>query len=188
MSKTDTQSTQVVLFGRFSFLNFHAPKAAPGSDKPKYSVCLLMSKKDTKTAADAEAAINAALTAKFGAKIPKGLKMPIRDGDKPEDNKKDRAEMKGHWYVNATSFDKPGFVDKDRKPIMEKEEIYSGMYGYIQVNFYYFDKGMNKGIACGLNNCMKVKDGENLTGREDAENAFADVDVSFADDNNSDLD
>lgn len=184
--KTETQSTQVILSGRFSYLNYHEPKAAPGAPKPKYSVCLLIPKTDVKEKQKADAAINAALAAKFGTKVPQGLKMPVRDGDDPKDNPKNREEMKGHWFINCTSFDKPGIVDKDRNPIIEKSEIYSGMFGRVQVNFYYFDVGTNKGIACGLNNLQKVKDGENLTGRQKAEEAFAD-DAVF-DDVDNDLD
>lgn len=178
-----TQSTQVIIGpARFSYLNYHEPKAAPGAPKAKYSVCLLIPKKDKDLKTRIDAAINAALIAKFGTKIPKGLKMPVRDGDEEKEDE----NYKGMWFINATSFDKPGMVDKDRKPILEKEEIYSGMYGYAAVNFYYFDASGNKGIACGLNNLMKLKDGENLTGRKKAEDEFADVDVSF--DEDTDLD
>ena len=182
----EAQSTQTILSGRFSYLNFHEPKAAPGSPKPKYSVCLLLDKSKPEEKAKAEAAIKAALVTKFGTKVPPGLKMPIRDGDDPRDNAKGRDEMKGHWFINCTSFDKPGIIDRDRNPILKREEIYSGMYGRVQVNFYYFDVGTNKGIACGLNNLQKIKDGENLSGRQKAEDAFAD-DAVF-DDGDNDLD
>ena len=38
-------------------------------------------------------------------------------------------------------------------------EVYSGVYGRASINFYAFNSNGNKGIACGLNNLQKIRDG-----------------------------
>ena len=53
-------------------------------------------------------------------------------------------------------------------------EVYSGVYGRASINFYAFNSNGNKGIACGLNNLQKLRDGEPLGGRSRAEDDFAD--------------
>ena len=50
------------------------------------------------------------------------------------------------------------------------------MYGRASINFYAFNSNGNKGIACGLNNLQKIKDGEHLGGKMSAEDDFADGD------------
>lgn len=59
-----------------------------------------------------------------------------------------------------------------------QSEIYSGVYGRVSISFYAFNSNGNKGIACGLNNLQKIKDGEPLGGHTSAEADFA----SLADD------
>lgn len=57
---------------------------------------------------------------------------------------------------------------------MDQDEVYSGCYARVSINFYAFNTNGNKGIACGLNNLQKVRDGEPLGGRSSAENDFDD--------------
>lgn len=40
-----------------------------------------------------------------------------------------------------------------------------GVYGRASINFYAFNSNGNKGIACGLNNLQKIRDGEPLGGK-----------------------
>ena len=47
------------------------------------------------------------------------------------------------------------------------------MYGRASINLYAFNSNGNKGIACGLNNLQKIKDGESLGGKSRAEDDFA---------------
>ena len=42
-----------------------------------------------------------------------------------------------------------------------------------QVHIYAFNSNGNKGIACGLNNLQKIKDGEHLDGKSRAEDDFS---------------
>ena len=64
-------------------------------------------------------------------------------------------------------------VDRDRNPIMERSEIYSGIYARFSINFYAFNSNGNRGIACGLNNVQKLSDGTPLGGKSRAEDDFA---------------
>jgi hypothetical protein len=148
---------------RFSYVHVFEPQAAEGSDKEKYSVSIIIPKEDKKTLDKIDKAIELALEngkAKFGGKIPKGLKMPLRDGDEERDDE----AYAGSMFLSANSMIKPGIVDENLDPIMDKDEFYSGCYGRASINFYAFNVGGNKGIACGLNNLQKLEDGERLGG------------------------
>ncbi|HER7947796.1 TPA: DUF2815 family protein, partial [Streptococcus pyogenes] len=68
---------------------------------------------------------------------------------------------------------KPGVVDGNRQEIIDTSELYSGIYGRASITFYAFNSNGNKGIACGLNNLQKLRDGEPLGGRTRAEDDFA---------------
>ncbi|MNH47869.1 hypothetical protein D3C79_1113270 [compost metagenome] len=62
--------------------------------------------------------------------------------------------------------------------------MYSGCFARVSVNFYLFDTNGNKGVAAGLNNIVKVQDGEPLAGRASVQSDFADeeFDDDFGDD------
>jgi len=60
------------------------------------------------------------------------------------------------------------------QPILTRSEVYSGVYGRASINFYAFNSNGNRGIACGLNNLQKIRDGEPLGSRTSAEDDFAD--------------
>ena len=83
--------------------------------------------------------------------------------------------------MNANSTTAPGIVDADRQPILDRSEVYSGCYGRVSITFYAFNSNGNKGIACGLNNLQKIRDGEPLDGHTRAEDDFADDDDDFLD-------
>lgn len=82
----------------------------------------------------------------------------------------------GCYFINANSATKPGVVDADCQPILDTSELYSGIYGRASINFYAFNTNGNKGIACGLNNLQKLRDGEPLGGKSRAEDDFSDMD------------
>ncbi|HNZ49853.1 MAG TPA: DUF2815 family protein, partial [Candidatus Hydrogenedentes bacterium] len=79
----------------------------------------------------------------------------------------------GCWFVNANNTAAPGIVDADRQPILDRSEVYSGVYGRASISFYAFNSSGNKGIACSLNNLQKIADGEPLGGHASAEADFA---------------
>ena len=118
-----------------------------------------------------------AIVSKWGGKEPKKLDMPLRDGDEKDDENYD-----GHLFVNAKSNTRPGIVDRKKVPIVDEEEVYSGVWAVVSVTFFGYDKNGNKGVACGLNNIMKFKDDEHFGGRVSAESDFGDVDFGDDDD------
>ena len=178
---TQKSNTKVVTgIVRLSYEHVWEPASINGSN-PKYSVSLIIPKSDTKTIAAINAAVDAAIkegVTKFGGKVPpKGaLKLPLRDGDAERDDE----AYKGAYFVNANSTTAPQIVDKAVQPILDRAEVYSGCYARVSINFYAFNTNGNKGIACGLGNIQKVRDGEPLSGRTSAADDFAtDLDDDF---------
>ena len=98
------------------------------------------------------------------------IKTPLRDGDieRPDD-----PAYAGAYFINANATTAPGMVDADRNAIISRSEVYSGVYGRASISFYAFNSNGNKGIACGLNNLQKIRDGEPLGSRASAESDFA---------------
>jgi hypothetical protein len=171
---------------RLSYANIWQAKSINGGT-PKFSTSVLIPKSDTGTIARVKKAIQAAYEegeSKLkgnGKSVPPlaTLKTPMRDGDleRPDD-----PAYEGHWFVNANSSTAPGVVDINRQPIIDTSEIYSGVYARVSLSFYAFNSNGNKGIACGLQNIQKVRDGESLGGRTKAEDDFNDGYQSDADD------
>lgn len=162
---------------RWSYANVWQPKSINGGT-PKYSISLIIPKTDTATIEKIKSAIQAAYEegeSKLkgnGKSVPalSVLKTPLRDGDieRPDDE-----VYANSYFVNANSPTAPGIVDADRNPILDTSEVYSGVYGRASISFYAFNSNGNRGIACGLNNLQKIKDGEPLGGRTRAEDDFA---------------
>ncbi len=168
---------------RWSYANVWDPKSINGGT-PKFSVSLIVPKSDIATVKKIEAAIQAAYEegeSKLkgnGKSVPslKVLKTPLRDGnlERPDD-----PAYANSYFINANSATAPGIVDADRQPILERSEVYSGVYGRASINFYAFNSNGNKGIACGLNNLQKIADGEPLGGKSRAEDDFATEEDDF---------
>lgn len=160
---------------RFSYCSVWEPKSINGGD-PRYSVSLLIPKSDKDTVAKIRAAIEAAyhegesrLKGKGSLPPLSALKTPLRDGDteRPDD-----PAYAGCWFLNANSTRPVGIVDAACKPILDRSEFYSGCYGRASITFFAFNTNGNRGIACGLNNLQKLRDGESLGGSASAEADF----------------
>ena len=100
------------------------------------------------------------------------IKLPLRDGDveRPDDE-----AYADSYFVNANSATAPGIVDADVNPILDRSEVFSGVYGRASITFYAFNSIGNRGIACGLNNLQKIRDGKPLGSRASAESDFGDL-------------
>ena len=180
MSANHKNPTKVVTgVVRLSYANVWEPASINGSN-PKYSVSLIIPKSDTKTIEKIRAAIQAAYEEGQGKlkgnskSVPAltSIKTPLRDGDleRPDDE-----AYANSYFVNANSITAPGIVDAACQPIMEHSEIYSGVYGRASITFYAFATKTSRGIACGLQNIQKIRDGEPLGGHSRAEDDFATV-------------
>jgi len=163
---------------RLSYANIWQAKSINGG-APKFSTSVIIPKSDTVTVSKIKAAIQAAYEEGQGKLKGNGktvpplstLKTPLRDGDveRPDDE-----AYKGCWFVNANSNTAPGVVDIHCQPIYDTSEIYSGVYARVSLSFYAFNSNGNKGVACGLQNIQKIKDGESLGGKAKAEDDFND--------------
>ena len=158
----------------------HAIKpAVPLSGNPddaKYSVSVIIPK-DNPQLAEIKAAIAEATeegkSAKFGGKVPANLRTPLRDGDtdRPDDPAYSNA-----YFINATSKNAPGILEPTKERMTDETHLYSGCFAHVAVNFYAYNAAGNKGIAAGLNNLMKTRDGDHLSGAASAESDFAGFD------------
>lgn len=152
---------------RLSYANVWTPRAANEGSEPKYSASIIIPKADTATVDAIKKAIEVAIqegVGKFGGKIPPRttLKLPLRDGD---EERPDDEAYKNAYFLNATSKLAPGIVDKHVQPILDHSEVYSGVYARVSLNFYAFNTSGNRGVACGLGNIQKIRDGEPLGGK-----------------------
>ena len=162
---------------RLSYANLWEPKSINGG-APKYSVSIIIPKSDTRTIGKVKAAIEAAYRegeTKLkgnGKTVPalSALKTPLRDGDTERPDDEAYADS---YFINANSATAPGIVDSACETILERSQLYSGVYARASVNFFAFNSNGNKGIACGLNNIQKLRDGDPLGGKSRAEDDFA---------------
>ena len=175
---------------RLSYVQIFSKRSFTEGTDAKYSLCVLVPKKDTKTLKKIQAAMKAAaeegISTKFNGKKPSNLHMPLRDGD--EERADEAPEYKGMYFFNCKSDRKPGIVDKDRNEILDPDEVYSGCWGRVSVNFYPYSVNGNKGVAVGLNNVQKLKDDQRLGGAAaSAEDDFND-DFEFSEDEDFSID
>ena len=173
MAKVVTKKKNPV---RLSYVNVFKPRQIEGSD-PKYSVCIMFPKTDKvlkKLFDDAIKQTAVDDVAKWGGKVPANLKTPIHDGD---EDRPDRPEFRGMWYFNASSTRPPQVLDEYKTEMLDPNELYSGCWARVSVNFSGYNNSGNKGIGAYINNIMKLRDdvrlgGTSATGEED----FADDD------------
>lgn len=168
---SNNNPNKVIIPCRFSYLHCWEPDSVNGGE-PKYSVSAIIPKSDTATVNAIHAAIENAKKeslSKWGGKIPANLKNPLRDGDvdRPEDE-----AYAGCYFLNANSRSAPQVVDSRVQPILDQSEVYSGCYGKVSVTFYGYNYNGNRGIAAGLGNIQKLRDGEALGGHAKAADEF----------------
>jgi hypothetical protein len=141
--------------------------------KPKYSVRAVFMP-GTDISALKKAAAEAA-TEKWGQALPKTLRNPFRKNeelDNPVVGAPDDAIV---VTFSANEDRRPGVVDAKLQDILDDSECYSGAYYRAQVRAFGYDTAGNKGVAFGLQNLQKLRDGEPLGGRMPASKAFTPV-------------
>lgn len=159
---------------RVSFPNvFRTAKPMAGATgDPKYGITALF--KPGEDLSGLKAAAEEAIVEKWGAdksKWPKNLRSPFRDqGEKEFDG-----YVEGAIFINATSKQRPGLVDANMNDIIDESEFYAGCYARASINAFAYDTAGNRGVAFGLNNVQKLRDGEPLGGRTRPEDDFEPV-------------
>ena len=160
---------------RLSYEHVWEPASINGGEE-KYSASLIIPKSDKATVNAIQKAVDTAIEeglAKFGGKKPNkaAIKLPLRDGDVEREDE----AYQNSFFVNANSRTAPQIVDRSVQPILDRNEVYSGCYIRASISFYAFNSTGNKGIACGLNNIQKIRDGEPLGGHANAADDFTTV-------------
>ena len=175
-------STQVVTKTpvRLSYCHLNAPRKSDDNGTPKYGALLIIPKTDTATVKQINDAIAEARVAGAarGIRNTQNFLSPLRDGDgqKPRGGNYG-PECKGCWVLNTSSTRQPKVVDRRVQPILDPDEIYSGMWAIVDINFACFSVPSNSGISCYLNNVQKIRDDEPLGGSPSRpEDVFTNVD------------
>ena len=154
---------------RASYVNIFQPRVPENGGDPKYSVTLLIPKTDTVTLNSIFAEIEKAKqegVQKFNGNIPPMCKIPIYDGDgyRPS-GEAFGEECRGHMVMTASAKNQPVVVDLSMQNIINPADVYSGCYIRASINFFAYNSN-------GLNAVQKIEDGEPLTMRVSAEEAF----------------
>lgn len=162
---------------RLSYVSLMAPREDQ-SGRMRYSVTCLLPKTDVAGYEMLKKAIMEEAQAEQNGKLkgvnPIHVRNPIHDGDGVTQNGQEYGpECKGHWVFTATCSDDrpPQVVDRRIQPIIDKTQVYSGMYGHVAISVYAYDN-QSKGIGFGLNGVQKTRDGEPLGFAFNAANAF----------------
>lgn len=194
-AKEQVQTKMTIGPVRFSYAFLYKPRPGkkPGQ-KAKYTSAILIPKTDAKIVEPVTNLLKILLAqAKqlHGGKLPPGFKKPWKDGDAVDDDG-DRVHddvYAGMFFFNASGDNAPGVlkrIKKDGKIVnveieedRRDKEIYSGMWGYVAVNFYIYGKPGDEfsGIGVGLNHVLKTKDDTRLSGNGSAEDAFNELDI-----------
>ena len=176
MTNKTVSLTKVVIPCRLSYANIWEPRSINGGET-KYSVSCIIPKNDKATLQKIQSAIEKAVEEakgkKWGGKVPPDLKLPVHDGDS---DRPDDENYAGCIYLNAASKDAPQIVDRRVQPILDREEVYSGCYARVSINFFAYNSSGNKGVAAGLGNIQKIADGEPLGGKTNAKDEFSSLD------------
>lgn len=161
---------------RVSFPNVFTPSAFEAGAVAKYGVSMLFTpaeftEADKKAWAAMKLLANDASMAQFKKllkDLPPNFKQPFRLGEEKEGLD---GYGKGVIFANATSKMKPGLIDRDKSIIADAEHFYAGCYARATVVAFAFDN-KGKGVAFGLNNVQKVRDGARITSRTEASDDF----------------
>lgn len=168
---------------RNGYVHVFSPRKKKDGSDDKYGVQLLIPKTNTQAINLIQEAAEAAKAKgpKNGwgnkAAAAKRLTCNLRDGDeeKPED-----PTYAGMMFINANSPQKPGvrvLENGQMYEAMDDDDFYSGCWGAATIALYAYknDDNGSFGIGCALNNVIKTRDGERLSGGTTAESDFADL-------------
>ena len=147
----------------FKMRVFPVDKKTGVAKPPRHETAVLIPKEDTQLVelikAKIEAAKEKGKDSKWGGKIPPDskLKLPLHDGD----DEQDKEGYAGHWFFNCGSSDAPQVLDQNKRVLTDVNDVVSGDYVNISVDFFPFDNE-SKGVAVGLGNVQLVRKGEPL--------------------------
>lgn len=175
---------------RLSYANLLEAKSIQGGE-PKYSTQLIIDKDNSENIKKLEKAINEAYKEGLESGKLKGvkrekLKTTLHDAEEKYDSD-EQPEYENAYYMNVNSKRRPGIVNKYKEATDDPEEVYSGVYAHVSINFYPYNTSGNRGVSAGLNNVMVLGKGERLGGRASAESDFSDFEAADSSDGLEDL-
>jgi hypothetical protein len=156
-----------------AFLALAEARIAPGGDEDsaKYQLTIVLPS-EHEWWGTLDKAIKETATAKWG-KVPAKAVLPVKCGDDT-----DYEEFAGNNTVTVASKRRPQVVDKNRKPILDFDDIGSGDRFIVSLQPYAweFPPLNRKGVSLSLSNVMWVGEGETRwDGGSSAESDFADT-------------
>lgn len=166
---------------RVSYPNVFTARKNDLNGKDEYSVVALFPK--GADLSKLEAACKEVMEEKWGkdsSKWPRPLRSPFRKQDEKEKEIEGKMVMpaaheKGAIFLNLRSQQRPGVVDHQVQDIIDQSQFYAGCWAKATVRPYAYDMKGNRGVAFGLQNIQKTKDGDPLSGRPTAQDDFAPI-------------
>lgn len=179
----DASNTKVVTSkARASYAYVFEPQQGKGNSKAKYSTVLVFypSPETTATRKNLLAAATVAGRKKFGDKFDAMVKSGAITavGGKGAILRTDGIEEKypgAEFYFSARNEHRPGLVDSNMQPIIDKDAFYSGCWMRVSVTAFGYDTEGNKGVSWSLGNIQKVADGERLDNRATPDQEFTPI-------------
>ena len=166
---------------RLSYAHVLEPHAFEGQE-PKFSTMILIDKDDKETLDAIKSAIKTTYTEAKDTKLkgvkPNNLKVTLRDADEEFDTE-EMPEYANKMFMNISAKTAPSIVKREKGMLVktaDPDEVYSGVYAMVSMNFYAYNTAGNKGISAGLNNILTTCKGDFLGGRASAESDFGDMD------------
>lgn len=138
--------------------------------EPKFRTTVLVDKQDKKTVALLKRVIREAIEEKWpdASRRPKKLNLPLRDADSADeaDTLEKNPQYEGCLFFTASTGASypPKIVDRARQDIVDRSEIYPGVYVRVNVTAFAYDVQGSRGIGFALNAIQKVRDGESFGG------------------------
>lgn len=170
---------------RLSFPALWEPASFKGQEGKFKASFIFPGTEETDIPKELKNAVHAAKIKEWGddkTKWPKKIVSPFRFGNE------DKPDVDGYAdsiFITASNKYRPEVVDKNLEPISkESGELEAGHYVRGALRAYAYTEP-KCGITFSLENVMKIKDGPTFSGRQKAEDAFADVEVSEDDDTES---
>lgn len=172
---------------RLSFPNVFTAQSYEGSE-PKFSVSAIFTPSEFTDKEKAQwrtllGAIDAECKNRFkkGVKELKALNAEGANYKLVPRNGATKADLEGYGegtlFMNLSTKMQPGVIDRRKNKISPEEgnadEIYAGCWCRATVTVYSYDN-KGKGVAVGLMNLQKLKDGDRLDSRTDAAEDFED--------------
>lgn len=149
---------------RLVYIHLKEKSAPPGSDTPRFNVCMLIDKDDTYTLDKLRKAYDDAVAQGklkcdiWKKKKPAGLTFDGLLRDMEEDSEAEWAENK--WGINPKTDYDVKVVDRQGKPV-ELDDCYNGMYARVSISSYFYGHPAGgKGVAWNLNSIQMLKGGE----------------------------